>query len=99
MRMNQPDVDVIRTAAYEVFGADAVVRLFGSRTDDQKRGGDIDIHIEAAPHLATFANRIKLDGLIWRRLEEERKIDIVVAVKDGPRRLIDTAAIRTGIIL
>ncbi len=32
----------IRAAAIEAFGPSAVVRLFGSRVDDDKRGSDID---------------------------------------------------------
>jgi len=99
MRMDEADIAVIRTAAHEVFGADAIVRLFGSRMDDRKRGGDIDIHVEADPPLATLDNRIKLSGLIWRRLAEERKIDLVIAARGEAPRPIDAEAVRTGIVL
>lgn len=39
-------IEIIRSAERQVSGADARVYLFGSRTDDAGRGGDIDLYIE-----------------------------------------------------
>jgi hypothetical protein len=47
MRLTQEQQSAIRTAASEAFGAGATVWLFGSRVDDHKKGGDIDLVIEA----------------------------------------------------
>lgn len=46
MRLSDQQRTIIRSSVAENFGADAVVRLFGSRTDDSQRGGDIDLLIE-----------------------------------------------------
>jgi predicted nucleotidyltransferase len=47
MRLSPEQAAIIRSAAAEVFGADARVWLFGSRVDDNRHGGDIDLLIEA----------------------------------------------------
>ena len=46
MRLTPHEVEAIKAAAREVFGPTAVVRVFGSRADDAKRGGDLDLYLE-----------------------------------------------------
>ena len=46
MRLTPAQHSAIRTTATEIFGEDAIIWLFGSRVDDDKRGGDIDLLIE-----------------------------------------------------
>ena len=45
MRLTPTQATIIREAVHRHFGEDADVRLFGSRTDDSKRGGDIDLYL------------------------------------------------------
>ena len=45
-RRSRSEIDQIRRAAARIFGADVQVYLFGSRTDDTARGGDIDLLID-----------------------------------------------------
>ncbi|WP_301102374.1 hypothetical protein [Propionivibrio sp.] len=47
MRLTEQQRSVIRATVSEVFGASAEVWLFGSRVDDTKRGGNIDLLIES----------------------------------------------------
>lgn len=47
MRLTTSQIEIIRQAAHQNFGADASVWLFGSRVDDARRGGDVDLYIEA----------------------------------------------------
>ncbi len=47
MRLTNAQIDTIRKAARQNFGEDASIWLFGSRLDDSKRGGDVDLYIEA----------------------------------------------------
>ena len=49
MRLTQDQQAAILTAATEVFGECAGVWLFGSRADDSKKGGDIDLIIRPGP--------------------------------------------------
>jgi len=49
MRLSQRQVNVIQQTVAELAGKDATVRLFGSRADDNARGGDIDLLVEI-PH-------------------------------------------------
>ena len=43
MRLSLSTRSTIRDTVRSVVGPDATVRLFGSRTDDDARGGDIDL--------------------------------------------------------
>ncbi|NYZ12422.1 nucleotidyltransferase domain-containing protein [Azospirillum sp. RWY-5-1] len=98
MRLTPDEQDAIRRTAAAVFGADAVVRLFGSRVDDARRGGDIDLHIETAAGRATFDNEARflhaLEGEIG-----ERRVDFVVRERGGALRPIDRLAMETGMVL
>ncbi len=47
MRLNETERAAIIHNARKHFGADASVRLFGSRVDQSKKGGDIDLLIHA----------------------------------------------------
>lgn len=46
MRLTPRQRNSILSAASDCFGADAQVILFGSRADDNARGGDIDLLVE-----------------------------------------------------
>ena len=48
MRMTPRQVETMMMAANRYFGADAVVWLFGSRVDDDKKGGDYDFLVETS---------------------------------------------------
>ncbi|ADE13813.1 DNA polymerase beta domain protein region [Nitrosococcus halophilus Nc 4] len=81
MRLTVSEQRVLVEAARECFGPEARVLLFGSRTDDLRRGGDIDLLIELPESLsAEEAARIRARFVaqVWRRLGE-RKLDVVLA--------------------
>ena len=92
---------VIVDAVHTAFGPDARIYLFGSRTDDRKFGGDIDLLIEVGRSDEDWLrSMLRAGGRIQRRIGE-RKIDLVVT--DGsPERegqLIIRNARRQGVPL
>ena len=46
MRLTSSQANVIQRCVREQFGADAQVKLFGSRLDDSAQGGDVDLLVE-----------------------------------------------------
>ena len=84
-----------------MFGADARVWLFGSRVDDAKRGGDIDLLVQTAQTRPEALARASTDLLarLYRELGEQ-KIDLVLdAPCLGSTRDIVATAKATGVPL
>jgi predicted nucleotidyltransferase len=78
MRLTPEQRQIIREATRKVFGPDAIVWLFGSRVDDRRRGGDIDLYVEASIDDPTL--RQVLEDRLFARLQRklgEQRIDIV----------------------
>ena len=73
MRLKNNEVDIIKKTISNIFD-DATVYLFGSRLDDTKKGGDIDLFIVAKN--ATFSNKIKALAKLQRELH--KPVDIVL---------------------
>ncbi|WP_419809017.1 nucleotidyltransferase domain-containing protein [Sphingomonas sp.] len=84
MRLKQRDVDAIKTATCDVFGATATVRLYGSRTRDDLRGGDIDLLIEADVSDQPVWRRVgAFKDLLFRHIDEQ-KVDVVLVERGRP---------------
>ena len=96
MRLTPTEQQVIRDASLRYFGVRP--RLFGSRLNDLKRGGDIDLYIEApvSPKEGVEA-RLRMVADIWKQLGE-RKIDVVVNT-GGEQLAIYVVAQREGVLL
>ncbi len=97
MRLSERERKVIVDAVHSRFGPDAHVYLFGSRTDDTRRGGDIDLFVDT--DLAAY----EAQGAKFAALSDiqialgDQKIDMVLSpfVSDGDliKREIDREAI------
>ena len=99
MRLSPHQQHAIKRLAEGIFGQDSTVMLFGSRVDDSRRGGDIDLFIQPATSLdAASAFQKKIDFLV--ALESaigEQKIDVVV--DSGKGKPIECVARETGVVL
>ena len=94
MRLAKWEVEEIKKAAKLVFGENVKVLLFGSRVDDNKKGGDIDLYV--ITDTPTYEKKTKF----WIELQErlgEQKIDIILS--EDPSRSIEKVALREGIEL
>lgn len=95
MRLTPFEVEAIKQSAQEVFGSGVEVMLFGSRVDDTRKGGDIDLYIR--PQACNdFSHKIKFLVLLERKIGEQ-KIDVVMATDKN--RPIEQQALRTGVLL
>lgn len=95
MRLSQRYVDVIKKYFNEFFQIGDIY-LFGSRVDDTKKGGDIDLYFVLSEHTNLFEKKIKFLSKVKRELGEQ-KIDIIFNTDSS--RLIEKEALKWGIKL
>lgn len=74
MRLTKAEVAAIKESVRK-YDPDAAIFLFGSRADDSKRGGDIDLLVLSQNIKAGERRKIKIN--LYDRIGEQ-KIDIVV---------------------
>ncbi|GGB28112.1 hypothetical protein GCM10011380_17140 [Sphingomonas metalli] len=84
MRLKQRDIDAIRIATRATFGDTASVSLFGSRLHDDRRGGDIDLLIEADANGEAEWRRVGAFRDILFRHIDEQKVDVVLIERGVP---------------
>lgn len=96
VRLTDQEIKHIRESFVETFGAGELY-LFGSRADDSRRGGDIDLYVRPqAQVLDSLRHKIAFLGSVKRRIGEQ-KIDVVI--DSGENRLIDQEARKNGVLL
>ena len=98
MRLTPYETQAIRNGFTEVFNGGKII-LFGSRVDDDQKGGDIDLYLVLDQDLQPMELQDKkLDFLVRiKKLIGDQKIDVVVA--RDPQRLIEQEALTTGVSL
>lgn len=99
MRISPSEAAAIRRVTVEVAGQQARVKLFGSRTRDDLRGGDIDLLIELAE---PTPDKLALSLRAGARLQVvigQRKIDVLVTDPETEETPLIRAARREGIAL
>ncbi len=94
MRLSEAEVGYIK-GEFLRLDPEALVYLFGSRVDDTKRGGDIDLLV-LSKHL-TLEDKLKARITLYDCLGEQ-KIDIVLA-KSADESAFVIHAIKTGVQL
>jgi predicted nucleotidyltransferase len=98
VRLDTEKVPRIVRAVHDAFGANANVWLFGSRTDDTKRGGDIDLYIETDLDRDIVARRSALLVQLADILGDQ-KIDLTVRPRSRPPHPLHLIAAASGILL
>lgn len=89
MRLSNKEVQIIQDKIDVVFGK-AAVYLFGSRVDDTKKGGDIDLYIVPEKSDKLFQKKMKIKTMLEDSLY--KPVDIVLA--KNKQRLIEQEAIK-----
>lgn len=101
MRLTSRQIATFKRLAEETFGPQARLMLFGSRVDDQRLGGDIDLYVVGFNGSIQQQVDAKLRFLVKSKLElGEQRIDLVFSPGEGQERLpIHQVAERTGVLL
>lgn len=100
MRLTKQQQEIIKQVLLKHFGKGSELRLFGSRADDNARGGDIDLYIEPELRAADDIVEAKLNALVELHLAlGEQKIDLLINRKAGTVLPIYKIAKETGIRL
>ena len=95
MRITHEQAQLIREEVRRNIGADARVWLFGSRADDTRRGGDVDLYVETGSK-GTLLNSLRCKY----RLEEQLDLHVDLVVKEpGDEKPIFNIAKSQGVQL
>jgi len=95
LRLTQKEINIIKSTAKEIFGENIKVYIFGSRTNPNKKGGDIDILIKTLNKVSVsqklnFLAELELKGI-------ERKVDLIVITPNTKLKEIHKEALKTGV--
>ena len=102
MRLSAVERCAVESASREALPAGTRVLLFGSRLDDNRRGGDIDLLVELPEPLSAddvVNRRTRFTARLYRLLEG-RRIDVVMTQQGSQdRRAVVAAARQQGVEL
>ncbi|MDP3912653.1 MAG: nucleotidyltransferase domain-containing protein [Bacteroidota bacterium] len=101
MRLSEYEINSIRILTREIFGQKTIVKLFGSRLIDSKKGGDIDLFVQTPEQYSAHTLLVKKAEFLTRleQLIGEQKIDLVILTKANRNMPIVQVAIEEGIVI
>ena len=97
MRLTEEHKNKLIALAKNCFEPDFKLYLFGSRVDESKKGGDIDLFIDSN-HDINIQQQIHFLREINKNITQ-RKVDLVVKTPNKKYRKIFDTAINEGILL
>lgn len=97
MRLDPSQVAAIKFTVQDMLGPEARVWLFGSRVDDQKKGGDIDLYIETEKS-CELEDKLRLMTRLQLAIGF-RKIDVLICGDECKKKSIYVTAKKEGIRL
>lgn len=98
VRLRPEEIAAVKRIVAEHYGAGAELRVFGSRADLSKRGGDLDLHVKLPGPNPGWRVESRCAAAIEQALED-RHTDLVVLGADETPRRIDEVALATGVLL
>ena len=99
MRLTSDQVELIKSTAKTLLGDGVRVRLFGSRVDDQAKGGDVDLLVEVKSPLGEPAVvSARMASQISRGMQG-RKVDVVLKAPNLKEQPIHRIALQHGVVL
>jgi len=99
MRLSHQQIDIIKNKIASVLGPAKKIMLFGSRINDEEKGGDIDLYIETdhvQENRASIASRIAASIQISLG---DRKVDILLVDPNTMIQPVHIKAQQEGIML
>lgn len=99
MRLSPEQITQIKTFTAMVFGEEAKVYLFGSRLDDNAKGGDIALLVKTnkvIEHPAVLPARLAAKVMM---ANHEQKVDVVLIAPNLEMHGIHKIALREGMQL
>jgi predicted nucleotidyltransferase len=95
MRLNLTELHAVRTILGALDPAGRIY-LYGSRADDQRRGGDIDVYLQASRPIDL---KTQLSTQYRLELACDTHVDLLVKNPDQPAQPIHQIAIEKGVLL
>ncbi len=99
MRLSTQKQTIIRDTVHEVFGQEVTVILFGSRIDDNAKGGDIDLLVQSGNPIQRREHKaLQLVAKLQIQLGDQ-PIDVLVLDPETPRQPVHEEALSVGVKL
>lgn len=98
LRLTAAEIAAIKRIVADRFGPDAQVRVFGSRTRPEVRGGDLDLHVLVPGALPSRDAESRALDLIMQAMDDLR-VDLWIGSSALPFDRYSQTAVRTGVRL
>jgi predicted nucleotidyltransferase len=96
MRLTNSQLTIIKQTVANILGMDANVYLFGSRVDDMKKGGDVDLLIETQID-SKLLEKMRLQNELEAQLQ--LPVDLVITQYGKPQTPFQRIAFKHSILL
>lgn len=96
MRLSKQEISVIKSTIHSYI-KDCKIILFGSRVDDNKKGGDIDLLVQTKESVGLQEKIEILTAMEYNGIE--RKVDLLFQTPLSEEKSIFKTALKEGIVL
>ena len=92
MRLKNTEITAITDVTKSVFGNNATVLLFGSRTNDSLKGGDIDLLVQCNSIISPSEQyKLKINFLVQlKKILGDQRIDVLIEANQQESPFIQT---------